>query len=128
MIAPAVGFARLVSVRLFCRGSGTVSIRSSDLDSLVAMWMPRASASARGSGQLTVLALAAGRTPPPAQLPESEAVRQVVTLLGLRLATKAVELMEQDEDDLFFENGQTRTEFLDCLVSKAGGGGVKGAG
>lgn len=89
------------------------------------MWIPRASASARGSGQLTVLALAAEQTPPPAQLPESEAAKQVVTLVGLQLAAKAVELMEQDEDDLFFENGQTRTEFLDALVSEgqfSGGG------
>jgi hypothetical protein len=81
------------------------------------MWVPRASAAARGSGQLTVLALAAGRTPPPAQLPASEPAQQVVTLLGLRLAAKAVELMQQDEDDLFFEHGQTRTEFLNALVS-----------
>jgi hypothetical protein len=42
----------------------------------------------------------------------------VVTLLGLRLAAKAVELMEQDEDDLFFEQGQTRTEFLNALVRR----------
>lgn len=78
--------------------------------------MPRASAAARGSGQLTVLALAAARTPPPSQLPASVPAQQVVSLLGLRLASKAVDLMEQDEDDLFFEHGQTRTEFLDALV------------
>jgi len=81
------------------------------------MWLPRASAATRGSGQLTVLALAAGRTPPPAQLPASEPAKQVVSLLGLKIAAKAVELLEQDEDDLFFETGQTHTEFLQALVS-----------
>ena len=88
------------------------------------MWLPRATTAARGSGKLTVLATAASRTPPPAQLPSSEAAQQAVVLLGLRLAAKANELMEQDEDDLFFEHGQTRTEFIDALVSESGDGVV----
>jgi hypothetical protein len=50
----------------------------------------------------------------------------VVSLLGLRLAAKAVELMEQDEDDLFFEHGRTRTEFLDALVRGERGGRGRG--
>lgn len=91
-------------------------IRSGDLDSLISMWLPRACAQARGLGQLTVMAQAAGRAHTAFGAADSGAAGRATMLLLLRLAAKTNELMEQDEDDLFFEQGQTRSEFLNALV------------
>jgi hypothetical protein len=104
------------------RGSQEARVKASDLDTLIATWLPRATAAARGAtGQLLLLSAAFQRAPAPgaaAGAPKTDAGRALVSLFGLRLAVKASSLLAEDEDDLFYESGRAFTELLDALVSE----------
>ena len=64
---------------------------------------------------LQLLNTAFQRTPNPSDLAASGA-RQLVLLLGLRLAARAVKVLEDDEDDLFYETGRSTQEMMQALV------------
>jgi hypothetical protein len=74
-------------------------------------------AASPGRGQLSLLAAAYARLPPPASAPAGEGAAALVTLCGLRLAAKAAAMLaDDDDDDLFFESGRAYVELLEALV------------
>jgi hypothetical protein len=72
---------------------------------------------------LLQLQAAFSRSPAVSEL-KSEAARRLVLLLGLRLASRAVRGIEDDEEDLFYDTGRTTQALMQALVRAVKGLGV----
>lgn len=101
---------------LHCSGSGKGTVTAAYCDTLISSWLSRAAVGRGSPSHLQLLNAAFQRTPNPDGIAEAGA-RQLVLLSGLRLAARAVKILENDEDDLFFETGRTTQEMLEALVS-----------
>ncbi|KIZ03660.1 hypothetical protein MNEG_4303 [Monoraphidium neglectum] len=99
---------------------GGVTVSSGSMDMLVSTWASRrtaAAAAAGPGGQLQLLVQAFHRAPAPAALTQGGA--PLVELLRGRLAHRALQLLVDDEDDLFYDQGRYHSALLEAMASGA---------